>query len=53
VADLTRAGGREFLELAPRVPIRTHVTSYALARADEALADLRAGRIAGAAVVEP
>ena len=53
VANLTRADGQEFLELAPRVPVRTHVTSYALARAGEALADLRAGRVVGASVVEP
>ena len=53
VANLTRADGREFLQLAPRVPVRTHVSSYALARAGEALADLRSGRLVGAAVVEP
>ena len=53
MANLTRADGREFLELAPRVPVRTHVTSYALARAGEALEDLRSGRVVGAAVVEP
>ena len=53
VANLTRADGQEFLELAPRVPVRTHVTSYALARTGEALADLRSGRVVGAAVVEP
>jgi alcohol dehydrogenase, propanol-preferring len=53
VANLTRADGQEFLELAPRVPVRTHVTTYALARADEALADLRSGSVVGAAVVAP
>jgi propanol-preferring alcohol dehydrogenase len=53
VANLTREGGREFLELAPQVPVRTHVTAYALPDAGSALDDLRAGRFAGAAVVVP
>jgi alcohol dehydrogenase, propanol-preferring len=51
VANLTRKDGREMLELAPRVPVRTHVTEYPLDRAAEALDDLRAGRLVGAAVV--
>jgi propanol-preferring alcohol dehydrogenase len=51
VANLTRQDGREFLEIAPRVPVRTHVTHYPLERANEALADLRAGRFTGAAVL--
>ena len=53
VANLTRADGAAFLALAPRVPIRTHVTAYPLAQANEALADLRCGRLTGAAVVVP
>ena len=53
VADLTRADGAEFLALAPRVPIVTHVTTYPLERANEALADLRSGRLTGAGVVVP
>jgi len=53
VANLTREDGREFLALAPQVPVRTHVTEYALADAGRALEDLRAGRFAGAAVVVP
>jgi propanol-preferring alcohol dehydrogenase len=53
VANLTRADGDEFLALAPRVPVRTEVTRYPLERANEALADLRAGRFTGAAVVIP
>ena len=53
VANLTRADGIEFLELAPRVPVRTHVTTYPLERANEALADLRAGRLTGAGVIVP
>jgi len=53
VANLTRADGEEFLALAPQVPVRTHVTEYALADAGKALDDLRAGRLVGAAVVRP
>jgi propanol-preferring alcohol dehydrogenase len=51
VANLTRRDGEEFLALAPQVPVRTHVTGYALEQANEALADLRAGRLTGAAVI--
>jgi propanol-preferring alcohol dehydrogenase len=51
VANLTRADAREFLALAPRVPVRTTVTVFALEQAEEALARLRAGRIEGAAVL--
>ena len=51
VANLTRRDGEEFLALAPRVPVRTEVTSYPLERANEALADLREGRLQGAAVL--
>ncbi len=53
VANLTREDGREFLELAPRVPVNTHVTAFPLERANDALADLRAGRFSGAAVLVP
>ena len=51
VANLTRADGAELLELAPRVPISTRVETYPLEEAETALADLRAGRIEGAAVL--
>jgi alcohol dehydrogenase, propanol-preferring len=51
VANLTREDAREFLALAPRVPVRTTVQEFPLERAEEALADLRAGRIEGAAVL--
>jgi propanol-preferring alcohol dehydrogenase len=51
VANLTRADGEEFMALAPRVPVRTEVTTYPLERANEALEDLRAGRFHGAAVL--
>jgi propanol-preferring alcohol dehydrogenase len=53
VANLTRADAREFLTLAPQAGIRTEVTRYPLAAANEALADLRAGRVTGAAVLVP
>jgi alcohol dehydrogenase, propanol-preferring len=51
VANLTRADGEQFLALAPKVPVRTAVTSYPLEAANEALDDLRAGRFDGAAVI--
>ncbi len=51
VANLTRQDGREFLELAPKVPVRTEVTEYPLERANEALDDLRSGKLVGAAVL--
>ncbi len=53
VANLTRQDGHEFLELAPKVPVRTNVTAYALDDAEQALADLRAGRFEGSAVIVP
>jgi propanol-preferring alcohol dehydrogenase len=53
VANLTRRDGEEFLGLAPRVPVRTQVVTYPLERAEEALADLRGGRLQGAAVLVP
>lgn len=51
VANLTRRDGTEFLELAPRVPVRTTVETFSLEQANEALARLREGRISGAAVL--
>ena len=51
VANLTRADGESFLELAPQVPVRTEVEPYALEEANEALDRLRAGRVRGAAVL--
>jgi propanol-preferring alcohol dehydrogenase len=53
VANLTRLDGEEMLALAPQVPVQTRVTTYALEDANEALADLRAGRFSGAAVIVP
>jgi propanol-preferring alcohol dehydrogenase len=53
VANLTRQDGDEFLALAPRVPVRSQVQVYPLEEANRALADLRAGRVTGAAVLVP
>ena len=51
VANLTRRDGEELMALAPRVPIRTEVSPYPLERANEALAELRAGNVRGSAVL--
>jgi alcohol dehydrogenase, propanol-preferring len=51
VANLTRADGAEFLDLAPRVPVRTQVETYPLEQANEALERLRGGDVRGAAVL--
>lgn len=51
VANLTRQDARDFLALAGRMHIRTSVTEYPLADANRALADLREGRLTGAAVL--
>jgi propanol-preferring alcohol dehydrogenase len=53
VANLTRKDGEAFLALAPKVPVRTSVTIYGLDQAEQALADLRAGRFEGSAVIVP
>jgi propanol-preferring alcohol dehydrogenase len=53
VANLTRQDGIEFLRLAPEMGIVTKTTSYRLNLANQALADLRAGRFEGAAVLVP
>ena len=53
VANLTRTDARELLALAPRVPVRTSVTRYALADANRALEDLRDGAFTGSAVIVP
>lgn len=51
VANLTRQDGEEFLQLAPQVPVRTQVQLYPLSDANQALEDLRRGRVRGAAVL--
>ena len=53
VANLTRRDGEEFLRLAPLAGVRTEVRRYPLAEANAALADLREGRLNGAAVLVP
>ncbi|MDW7748685.1 zinc-dependent alcohol dehydrogenase family protein [Halomonas sp.] len=53
VANLTRRDGEEFLTLAPEVPIRTETRGYPLEQANQALDDLREGRLSGAAVLIP
>jgi propanol-preferring alcohol dehydrogenase len=52
VANLTRHDGDEFLQLAPKVPVKTRTTPYPLDQANQALDDLRAGRLQGAAVLQ-
>ena len=51
VANLTRRDGEELLAIAPRVPVRTEVQLFPLNQANEALDQLRAGQIEGAAVL--
>jgi alcohol dehydrogenase, propanol-preferring len=51
VANLTRQDGRDFFKLAQEVPVRTTVTPFPLARANEALTALREGALSGAAVL--
>ncbi len=53
VANLTRKDAEEFLALAPQVPVRTEVETFALSEANEALARLRSGKLQGAAVLIP
>lgn len=53
VANLTREDAHEFLAIAPQAGVKCAVTRYPLARANEALADLREGRLQGAAVLLP
>jgi propanol-preferring alcohol dehydrogenase len=53
VANLTRSDANSFLGLAPGIPVRTHTVEYPLAAANDALADLRDGRLKGAAVLVP
>jgi propanol-preferring alcohol dehydrogenase len=53
VANLTRADAHEFLALVPQAGVKSEVTRYPLEAANEALADLREGRLQGAAVLMP
>ena len=53
VANLTRQDARDFLAIAPKIPVKTRVQQYDLADANTALGDLREGRVNGAAVLIP
>jgi len=53
VANLTRKDGEEFFGIVPKAGIVTQTVSYPLSRANEALSDLRTGRLQGAAVLVP
>jgi propanol-preferring alcohol dehydrogenase len=53
VANLTRADGERFMKVAAKLPLKTSVKTYPLERANDALADLRAGAFEGAAVLIP
>jgi propanol-preferring alcohol dehydrogenase len=53
VANLTREDGREFLEIAAQVPVKTRTTAFPLGQANEALERLRSGAVEGAAVLVP
>jgi propanol-preferring alcohol dehydrogenase len=53
VANLTREDARSFMAIAPRAGLKTDIVRYPLERANEALADLREGRLQGAAVLIP
>ncbi|MBX5013092.1 zinc-dependent alcohol dehydrogenase family protein [Rhizobium lentis] len=53
VANLTRADAEEFFPVARKAGVRTHTTVYSLVDANRALADLRLGRVTGAAVLTP
>jgi propanol-preferring alcohol dehydrogenase len=51
VANLTRRDAEEFLAIAPQVPVKTEIQTFALTEANEALSRLRSGEIQGAAVL--
>ena len=53
VANLTRQDGIDFLEQVPKIGVVVKTTTYPLQQANQALADLRAGRFDGAAVLTP
>lgn len=52
VANATRQDGRELLDLAARIPIRTSVTAFPLEDANEALLAVKHGRVSGAAILD-
>ena len=51
VANLTRKDGEDFLAVAPRVPVKTQIHTYTLEAANQALDDIRSGRLQGSAVL--
>lgn len=51
VSNLTRKDGKELLAIAPKVPVRVKVTTYPLEEANQALADIRTGKLNGSAVL--
>jgi propanol-preferring alcohol dehydrogenase len=53
VANLTRRDADEFLSIPPKAGVKTTTKVYPMEQANEALADLRAGRFQGAAVLKP
>jgi propanol-preferring alcohol dehydrogenase len=53
VANLTRQDAIDFLALAPKIPVQTHIEEYPLEQANEALHALRSGSLSGAAVLLP
>ena len=53
VANLTRRDAEEFCPIARRAQVHTHTKAYPLEQANQALDDLRAGRLSGAAVLKP
>ncbi len=52
VANLTRRDGKEFLEIAPRVPVKTKIQTFPLEEANTALEKFRAGELDGSAVLQ-
>jgi propanol-preferring alcohol dehydrogenase len=53
VANLTRSDGTEFFDIASQAGLVTETVAYPLEKANDALSDLRTGRLQGAAVVVP
>jgi len=51
VANLTRADGREFMDIVAKASVKTHTAAFPLAQANDALEALRSGRLEGAAVL--
>ena len=51
VANLTRRDGEEFLDIAPRVPVKTKTELFPLEQANSALDNLRSGKLQGTAVL--